>query len=92
MASSWSEITKVKYSPNGIKLLGFLPKGGKPIASAAVVSLLYGDPPPIHGRQSIVAAMATLIRKVELNREDYIITRTAPSGPNPTLYKKEKRK
>lgn len=91
MASTKSDRPKVKYSPTELKLLGLLPKGGGLVTSLELVESLYNGKAPFNARQSIVGFMTSLIRKSDLNKEPYKITKTAPSGPHPTEYRKVKR-
>jgi len=82
---------KIKYSTMEIKLLGLLSKGAV-ISSDELVNKLYkvGEV-PYYARESVTATLRTLMRKIEHNKEPFIITKTSPGGPYPTRYQKLKR-
>lgn len=89
MPSSTQNKRKHRYSPNETLLLGFLPKGGKPISSIELIEKLYADKEkPLNARQSVASYMTSLMNKVEWNEEPFRIQKAVRSGPYPMEYTK----
>ena len=80
--------SKVRYSPQEIKLLKLLEKGNI-ITSDELAKKLYGDDAPYHARASVTSILRSLIGKIEHNGETFTITKTKQGGPYPTRYKKQ---
>ena len=78
---------KLKYSNMETRLLELLAKGG-PVTSEELVERYYDGNQPFAARHSVTSVMRTLIRKIEHNEENFIITKSAPSGPYPAQYQK----
>jgi hypothetical protein len=77
----------VGYSPTEEKLLGLLPKGGRPISSAELVEGLYqGRLRPFYARNNVVGAMTSLIEKVAINKESFNIQKSKQNGSNLMEY------
>lgn len=81
------DMRKLRYSPMERRLLKLLAKG-KGLTSEDLVEGVYDGDAPFAARHSVNSVMRSLIRKVEHNKEDFIITKTAPNGPYPTEFKK----
>lgn len=83
--------SKLKYSTSETKLLSLIPKGVRPISTIELVDKLYDGNPPMHPRQTVTSIMASLMRKVAINREPFIIAKSDQRGPYPVEYRKVKR-
>lgn len=82
--------TRLRYSDKEAKLLVLLSK--RAMSSSELTQKLYdGEEIPHHARESVTSMLRSLIKKVEINNEPFIITKTAQRGPYPTQYKKVKK-
>lgn len=83
---------RVSYSPSEQRILALLPEGGDRIDTKFLLTKLYGAEHPFNARQSIVGTISSLIKKVEINREDFAVRKTDMRGPIPMSIWKEKRR
>lgn len=82
---------KKEYSKLQTKILNAIPDDGKKISTLQLVDIVY-DIPPLTARQSVLDSTMKLIRKVDLNKEEFEIFFSNSRGPQPIFFWKEPRK
>jgi hypothetical protein len=88
MASTRS---KIKYSPQEQTLLRLLPTG-KRISSMELDNQLYTTANrPFHSLKSVSATMTSLMKKLDYNKDKYMIIKGPRSGPKYMEYTKVER-
>lgn len=77
--------SKVPYSPFEARLLEIIPLDGRRITTKRLAASYYArlGPPPFNGQKSVVDALSSLIAKVQLNGELFVIRRSKRRGPKP---------
>jgi hypothetical protein len=83
---------KHAYSPSERRLLDLIKYGQKISTSELLEGMYEGEYEPFHGRGSVNATLSDLIRKVDLNREPFVIRKSARRGPYPVSVWREKRR
>jgi hypothetical protein len=75
----------IKYSPQEIKVFGVLKK--KPQSTLDLKRQLYTPKTePFFGRQTVIAAIRSLSKKIEANKEPFVIRQTRHAGPHPMSF------
>lgn len=80
-----------EYSELQKRILDAIPSNGRKISTLQLVGLVYDDP-PLTARQSVLDSAKKLIKKVDINAEEFEIFCSKPCGPNPIFFWKEPRK
>lgn len=78
------DIERVNYSPRELEIFGLLPKNGSHINSSDIVDKYWKGKTdiPYYHRIVVMDGLRSLIRKVNHNKEDFMI-KTGPSrGPH----------
>jgi hypothetical protein len=78
----------VPYSRTEKMLFSLIPKTGKPISSVALANARQkkSDSEIFFPRNSISAAMSSLMRKIEKNKEPFRILKSPQKGPYPSEF------
>lgn len=82
----------VSYSPAEKEVFALL--SSKQQTTSSLVERRYtkrGEPAPFHAKTSIVGIIRTLARKIDHNKEPFVLKTTARTGPRPMTCWLEKR-
>ena len=80
--------SKVDYSEHERALFAAVSEHRGPVSTSDLIHLSRG----FHKRQSILASLSTLGRKIEVNKERFRLRRSKQRGPHPIEWWLEKRK
>ncbi len=83
MAFTLSDEGKLKYSPSERLVFQILSHKPLSYSSTAIVTAFYktkGQPPPYNSRAIVMGSVRSLVRKVELNKEPFIVRRLKEQG------------
>lgn len=81
---------QVKYSPAELTILELLKKGGR-VNTNELIAKRYGKRLPFNAASNVRATLRTLKRKVEFNKEPFVIHNEGQVGPHPQEIWLEKR-
>lgn len=83
----------VQYSDSELEIFRLLPKGGRKMSSKVLVAKKYEGAvqPPLNAQKMITSIMTSLIKKVDMNSEEFRISRSKRSGPHPVEFWIEER-
>jgi hypothetical protein len=80
------EGSRVGYSDTERELFKMLPVDPGKISSRELIERKYGKSAPFNSFQLIGAALRSLSRKVEHNREPFLVARSIRRGPHPIYF------
>jgi hypothetical protein len=84
---------KMKYSDSEQRLLNLIPTDGRQITTEQLAAKRYAkEEVPFNSRAIVNATLTQLMRKVDINRENFKIRKGKRRGPAPSLVWVEKRK
>jgi hypothetical protein len=84
---------KLRYSEAEQKLLDLIPTNGRMITTEQLAEKRYkGEEVPFNSRAIVLATLSQLIRKVDRNRENFLIRKGKRRGPMPSEVWVERRR
>jgi hypothetical protein len=87
------KVLVIQYSEAETKLLELIPTNGSKITTEELATKRYArEEMPFNSRAIIRATLATLMRKVDLNKESFRIRKGRRRGPRPSEVWAEKRR
>jgi hypothetical protein len=88
-----SERPKIKYSPREKKVFDAIKSNGSgKISTREIAEKTFQDQDIFHMKATVISALASLRRKVEFNREPFVLKVSGHAGPNPMWVWLEERK
>lgn len=76
------DVAEVPYSKTERVAFSALPRGN-PKSTSEILDKFYGGEVPYHGRNVLNSLIRSLSKKIRINREPFVIEKSARRGPHP---------